>query len=468
MQCWSRVHRAGCQAQPAGHCPRVVPSHYECISKASRVAQSCQCRCLSRLMRSGPRDALKSLQIQICNKGLRGFQARQISLTGAIERGIRHGKRAAEGKTAERQEADQRLRRDSRSPSKQWAQRTSSTTGENPHPQPDEGSSSPAPASIIYTKANSEFLYGTFAVKAALTARRRELHKLYVYVPGAIDTSVRTEIEAAAKAAGVEIRRVSGNNWLQVLGRMCQGRPHNGYVLEASPLPVLPALALQPCTTKGDRLTVLTRHRPSENATQGDLFDVQEDPEKWSQRQHEHRFPFCILLDRILDPGNLGAIIRSAYFFGVDRVILLDHGTAPLSSVAIKASAGAAEYMPMMRIQDEINFIHSSRANGWSFFGAKAPTSESSSKQALLDHQGHFMYTALSKRPVVLVLGSEGEGIRSRLARNLDGTVSVGHAGRHLGVDSLNVSVAASILIRDFLLPHSTAENPIAHSQSSE
>lgn len=390
------------------------------------------------LMQSGPHGILKCLctPIQLfCAR-----QTRQISLTGAIERGIRKQQKVTDRKGDKPQEIAWRSKKDDifSPPLRRWPR---SSKLDESSARAIQECPTPAPDSIPYAKADSEFLYGTFAVKAALEARRRQLHTLYVYVPESSRDGLGSEVEhAAAKIEGLVIKRVSGGPWLHLLGKMCQGRPHNGFVLEASPLPIsrlAGGLKISGNTTSTIPLSFSSFDFKEENAVS----------------PKAPRFPFCLFLDQILDPGNLGAIFRSAYYFGVDRVILPEHNTAPLTGVAIKASAGAAEYLQISLVKDEVDFVRQSKALGWRFYGAvPAIVDRPHAHTNISQRSDSLVSSALSQHPTVLVLGSEAEGIRPRIARHLDETISIATAAPHPGIDSLNVSVAASILIRDFLL----------------
>ena len=391
------------------------------------------------LMQSSSHDALKSLlRLRSC---VHCQPVRPISLTGAIEKGIRHGKRASDGKGEERPEVNRRPRRDRPFDSQKWPRDREAQIESIRVTQPPQDKEDPptAPRSLPFSQADSEFIYGTFAVKAAIAARRRTLHKLYVYTPDVQKNHWRDEVENEARTAGVEMKKVNGRTWLSTFERTSEGRPHNGFLLEASPLPT---------QTVVGGLKAIVRTPDSEISSSGRV------------QTKSHRFPFYLFLDQILDPGNLGAIIRSAYFFGVDGIIIPEHNTAPITAVAVKASAGAAEYLPLLRVRNEVAFIQKSRENGWCFYGAAAvlPGRSSAPKRPSEDDE-HGVGEALYQRPTVLVLGSEAEGIRPRIARALDRTISIGTSASHLGVDSLNVSVAASILIRDFVGPHSSGSH---------
>ena len=164
------------------------------------------------------------------------------------------------------------------------------------------------------------------------------------------------------------------------------------------------------------------------------------------------RQPFVLMLDGILDPGNLGGIIRSAWFLGVDAVVLSTHN-APLGPVALKASSGAAESMPLLSVHSTGAFLETSKKNGWEVYAAVAPPSPDRPSRL---EQDHFYLSRLSKAllrsPCVLMLGGEGTGLKFDLVKKADFGISIeGQRGGQGDVDSLNVSVAAGLLSEAFI-----------------
>lgn len=167
------------------------------------------------------------------------------------------------------------------------------------------------------------------------------------------------------------------------------------------------------------------------------------------------RFPFVLFLDGILDPGNLGAILRSTYFLGVDAVAIATRNSAPFSPVALKASAGASENLPLMSVSQPSAFIDGCKANGWKIYAAVAPGGFKS-PGAKVGRPANYTTATLGQPlrndPCILILGGEGEGLRWNVQRKADKEIGV--EGERLGqggVDSLNVSVAAGILCDAFL-----------------
>ncbi|GAB0058883.1 23S rRNA (guanosine-2'-O-)-methyltransferase RlmB [Candidatus Magnetaquicoccaceae bacterium FCR-1] len=141
--------------------------------------------------------------------------------------------------------------------------------------------------------------------------------------------------------------------------------------------------------------------------------------------------PVLLLLDGIEDPRNLGAIIRSAEAFGVEAVILPRDRSAPLSGVAVKASAGAAERVDVIRVTNLARAMRELKAYGVRVIG--------------LDGDAGTMLAGESWHgAVALVLGGEGRGLRRLTREHCDTVVAIPMVG---GVGSLNVATAAGIAL---------------------
>jgi 21S rRNA (GM2251-2'-O)-methyltransferase len=312
--------------------------------------------------------------------------------------------------------------------------------------------------SIPYTTAASEFIYGTSAVNAAIRAGRRKCYKLYVHGSGFARTDPGAKaLVVRAKAARIPIQFTEGPDWKNAFDRMTQKRPHNGYLLEVSPIPVLPVTSLDEVSAPGEAVSAQVSRLTPEDAAIISAFNVQQSTAKLPMRgkqQQQNRYPILLFLDRVTDLGNLGAIIRSAYYFGVNGIILLDHGTAPLSAITVKASTGAAELMPILRIRDETGFITTSKANGWHFAAAVSPEDVPLVNRPEIVPEHDIDADGLKQKPVVIMLGNEGEGLRPRIARMANSCLTVQDAvNQHAGVESLNVSVAAGILMHELMRP---------------
>ena len=144
--------------------------------------------------------------------------------------------------------------------------------------------------------------------------------------------------------------------------------------------------------------------------------------------------PFIILLDGVEDPHNLGAVIRTAHQAGAHGVILLKNRAVGLTAAAVRASAGAAAFMPVAKVTNLTRAIEDLKEKGIWFVCA--------------DMTGKPMYDVDLKGPIGLVVGSEGKGV-SRLVREAcDLTASIPMSGK---IDSLNVSVAAAVLMYEIV-----------------
>lgn len=300
------------------------------------------------------------------------------------------------------------------------------------------------PPSVPYTTAASQFLYGTSTVEAALQNTRRKLYKLYVYSGGnRRNRDKDTYITNLASQRGVKIEYLEEDD-LSMLNKMSDNRPHNGYVLEASPLPQMPVRALGEVSSAdgwpGFKISLGYQSKEEASVNGTDDFIIAE-PGRYK--------PFVLLLDQVLDPGNLGAILRTASFMGVTAVAVSKRGSAPMTPVVLKASAGAAEAMTIFSVDSPVDFVTESSENGWKIFAAVAPKSERGVQD--MDMRSVERTDPLLNEPCVLVLGSEGEGLSRQLTRAADFKVSIPNLSGSKVVDSLNVSVATGLLCSAFI-----------------
>ncbi|THC96365.1 hypothetical protein EYZ11_004136 [Aspergillus tanneri] len=325
------------------------------------------------------------------------------------------------------------------------------------------------PDSIPYTSPASEFIYGTSAVEAALRCSRRKLYTLYLYQAAGDElSSAKVALRKIALMKNLKVKLAFGG-WDRLLDKMSAGRPHNGCVLEASHLPRLPVKSFkQVSSLEEDQFAVELGAQSREEA----MVNGMNDHIAIHHSQGRRRFPVVLLLDGVVDPGNLGAIIRSAYYLGIDAILFAGKNSAPLSPVTIKASAGAAENMTLLEVSNEVDFIQRSKANGWRFYAADAPGPSSTYVDFSSDNGDEMTTTglAITQAPSVIMMGSEGAGLSKHIKSHADSVVSIpgSRFSTDLGVesdparvDSLNVSVAAALLMEMFLrVPLAVAEVP--------
>lgn len=138
-----------------------------------------------------------------------------------------------------------------------------------------------------------------------------------------------------------------------------------------------------------------------------------------------------VALDQVHDPHNLGAVARSAEAAGATGLVIPDRRSAGVTAAACKASAGAVEHLAIARVANLADWLAAAKDAGAWIYGAQAGAAE---RYTRIDLTGK----------VVLVLGSEGKGMRPRVASSCDALVSIPIRGR---VASLNVSAAAAALL---------------------
>ena len=138
-----------------------------------------------------------------------------------------------------------------------------------------------------------------------------------------------------------------------------------------------------------------------------------------------------VVLDQVQDPQNLGAICRSAECAGAAGVVLPERRTAEVTPSVCKASAGAVEHLPVAQVRNLADFLAAAKESGRWCYGAQAGARVAYDQ---VDFEGR----------VVLVLGSEGRGLRPRVAASCDQLVAIPLRGR---TESLSVSAAAAVLL---------------------
>ncbi len=137
---------------------------------------------------------------------------------------------------------------------------------------------------------------------------------------------------------------------------------------------------------------------------------------------------FLLILQGITDVGNIGAIVRSAYAFGVDAIIISGIKNINLEAV-IRTSSGAVFEMPIVLEPNTLDLINELRQIDFKLYGA--------------DMSGKNIKNVDFSSKIALMMGSEGEGISNKIKEKLDEIVSIKMAREF---DSLNVSVATAIL----------------------
>ncbi|KAK6332916.1 hypothetical protein TWF696_002934 [Orbilia brochopaga] len=305
------------------------------------------------------------------------------------------------------------------------------------------------PRELPRTTHTSEFLYGYNMCYLALKNMRRKIHRLYIYTGlmrqgGSIERENR--LRTKAQASGIPVSTTMDS---RLLDAMSKGRPHNGFALEAEPLE-LPKIAYLGGVANGKF------NAPIAQSTS--YVQI--------QSKGGRKYPFVLILDELSDGGNFGAILRSAYFLGVDAVLVVSQNSAEPTAVMSRSSAGALEAIDMFNVADLAQLIGKSRDNGWKFFGAMPSPSNrevasSKTKRSIKWYDSEGLNDPTHFGPVALVMGNEANGLRPTIQKLMDcyATVTkIGSADELL--DSLNVAVAASVLCHAFLRPVNKGKMP--------
>ena len=151
-------------------------------------------------------------------------------------------------------------------------------------------------------------------------------------------------------------------------------------------------------------------------------------------RSHD-RHPLILALDSIQDPHNLGALVRSALALGADGVIIPKDRACEVTGVAAKSSAGAVAHLPIVRVTNLKRTLVDLQKDGFWVVGTVADGGQPLQSQDFL-------------QPIILVIGSEGKGIRQKLAEACDFKVRIPMVG---DIGSLNAASAGSICLYEVL-----------------
>jgi 23S rRNA (guanosine2251-2'-O)-methyltransferase len=146
-----------------------------------------------------------------------------------------------------------------------------------------------------------------------------------------------------------------------------------------------------------------------------------------------------VMLDQVTDPQNVGAIFRSAAAFGARGVIVQDRHTPAFTGALVKAAAGALDAVPHARVVNLARALDELADLGWRAVGLAGDAAET-------------LAAVLDTRPTVLVLGSEGEGLRRLVGEHCDALARIAMPG---GFESLNVSAAAAVSLYEATKPKS-------------
>jgi 23S rRNA (guanosine2251-2'-O)-methyltransferase len=223
-----------------------------------------------------------------------------------------------------------------------------------------------------------ELIYGIRPVLETLRSRRREVFEV-------LDAAQSAEVAKVANAAGVPVKKVPRAR----IEDLARGAAHQSVAARVGPYPY------------------------------SDLGEILAAPD-----------PLVLVLDGVMDPRNLGAVLRAADGAGASGVVIPKNRAVGVTAAAVKASAGASEHVSVARETNLRRAIDRIKEAGLWVYAAEV---------------GGTIYTELDlSGSVALVLGSEGRGVRRLVREGCDGAVSIPMLG---AVESLNVSVVVAVLL---------------------
>ena len=142
-----------------------------------------------------------------------------------------------------------------------------------------------------------------------------------------------------------------------------------------------------------------------------------------------------IILDEISDPHNLGAILRTAEAAGIDAIVVATRNQVPLNATVAKVSSGAIEHVPVIQAANLIDLIKYLKNNKFIIVGTAG--------------DANLEYNDVPKtQSIAVILGSEGEGMRSQIKQACDLLVKIPMHGK---INSLNVSVAGALIMYEMI-----------------
>jgi 23S rRNA (guanosine2251-2'-O)-methyltransferase len=175
---------------------------------------------------------------------------------------------------------------------------------------------------------------------------------------------------------------------------------------------------------------------------QGVCADAGRYPYAPAEELLEREQPLLVALDQVQDPQNLGSICRTAECAGAAGVVIPERRAAEVTPAVCKASAGAVEHLAVARVRNMADFLAEAREHGCWCYGASAGADRTGRAPVPYDRPDY------GGAGVVLVLGSEGGGLRPRVASSCDELIALPLRGR---VESLGVSAAAAAILYEIL-----------------
>lgn len=162
-------------------------------------------------------------------------------------------------------------------------------------------------------------------------------------------------------------------------------------------------------------------------------YDYYVDLMEFLEKELSNENSTIVVLDQIQDPRNFGAIIRSCECFGVRGIIIQDRNNVKVTETVVKSSTGAIEHVNIIQVTNISDTLEKLKKYGYFVYGSEANGTD-------------YYYEEKFPNKKVLVLGSEGNGMRNRVRETCDKVLKIHLKGE---INSLNVSVAAGIILSE-------------------
>ena len=243
----------------------------------------------------------------------------------------------------------------------------------------------------LNSKQSSEYIFGIHPVRETLRSRKRFVFQLFIEKKVARHRPVE-EIVRLAKRNNVKIERVES----KMMETLSKKQNHQGVIIRVEKISLMKF---------NDILTSL-------------------------KNGNEPKDALWLAIDEMTDPQNLGSIIRSAACLGFDAIVLPQRRTVGLTPTVYKAASGMIEKIKIVEANNLNSVILELKEQGFSIYGA--------------DMTGEPVTKATYKTPALLIIGSEGYGLRYKTKEHCDNLISIPQVE---GTDSLNAASAGSIIM---------------------
>ncbi|CAF2730225.1 unnamed protein product [Rotaria sp. Silwood2] len=258
--------------------------------------------------------------------------------------------------------------------------------------------------SLLKISLRGQCLFGLYPIELALKRKQRQFYQLFLSNTSNDNRQIIQNIQHLAEQLSIPIKYTNTN----ILDRLSFDRPHQGICLDCSPLPIQ------------------------------DIQQIE------TETNSKNKISLDLCLVKIHDPMNLGGIVRTAHFFGIDRIILT-HGTCQPSPVASKASSGALELMSIYTCNDLKTYLNSlHKQKNIAILCATHQGNTSLRTLRLDDIKKNF--STLNLQRIVVLIGNEHEGISEEIVQMCHYNVCI-QPNIASEISSLNASVACALFL---------------------